>query len=598
MTGFGEVHIIDLDTIDLSNLNRQFLFRHEHIKKSKALVAKEAAQKFNPDVKLEAYHANIKDAKFNIAWYSQFELVFNALDNLEARRHVNKMCLAADVPLIESGTTGFNGQVQVIKKGVTACYDCRPKETPKSFPVCTIRSTPSQSIHCIVWGKSYLLPELFGESEDAPELDASEDTDNAEEIAKLKEEAQALKKIRESMGSDDFAKQVFEKVFKEDIERLVKMEDMWKDKTPPEPLSYDKLAEEATNVDPAVTQSDQNVWTTVENFVVFRDSLSRLAKRFSEEQSAALQKGGPSAVITFDKDDDDTLDFVTATANLRAQIFGIETKSKFDVKQMAGNIIPAIATTNAMIAGLCVLQAFKVFKGDYEKTKMIFVDRGNMSASSSDEPNPECVVCGNAMARLQLDSSRATLKDLVEEVLKKKLNYGEEISVLSEQGLIYDPDMDDNLEKKLTELGVKDGSFLTVKDDDEGDQDPMVDLQLAVEAKEGLEESSPAVSLVLKEDETFEVPRKPKKEKEDGLLQTNGTDHEDKVETVTEEGTATASAISKRKRDADEAELDGETNSAKKAKSDAVDIKGKGKAVEPEVMVIEEDDGTIMIDDD
>jgi ubiquitin-like 1-activating enzyme E1 B len=40
LTGFGEVHIVDLDTIDLSNLNRQFLFRHEHIKKSKALVGR------------------------------------------------------------------------------------------------------------------------------------------------------------------------------------------------------------------------------------------------------------------------------------------------------------------------------------------------------------------------------------------------------------------------------------------------------------------------------------------------------------------------------------------------------------------------------
>jgi ubiquitin-like 1-activating enzyme E1 B len=38
LTGFGEIHIVDLDTIDLSNLNRQFLFRHEHIKKPKALV--------------------------------------------------------------------------------------------------------------------------------------------------------------------------------------------------------------------------------------------------------------------------------------------------------------------------------------------------------------------------------------------------------------------------------------------------------------------------------------------------------------------------------------------------------------------------------
>ncbi len=120
-------------------------------------MAKEAAHKFNPRVKLEAHHANIKDPKFSVDWFKGFTLVFNALDNLDARRHVNKMCLAADVPLIESGTTGFNGQVQVIKKGLTACYDCTPKETPRSYPVCTIRSTPSQPIHCIVWAKSYLL---------------------------------------------------------------------------------------------------------------------------------------------------------------------------------------------------------------------------------------------------------------------------------------------------------------------------------------------------------------------------------------------------------------------------------------------------------
>jgi ubiquitin-like 1-activating enzyme E1 B len=43
LTGFGEVHIVDLDTIDLSNLNRQFLFRQEHIKKPKAIVGQNAS---------------------------------------------------------------------------------------------------------------------------------------------------------------------------------------------------------------------------------------------------------------------------------------------------------------------------------------------------------------------------------------------------------------------------------------------------------------------------------------------------------------------------------------------------------------------------
>ena len=76
-------------------------------------------------------------------------------------------------------------------------------------------------------------------------------------------------------------------------------------------------------------------------------------------------------IITFDKDDIDTLDFVTASANIRSIVFGIEAKSRFDVKQMAGNIIPAIATTNAIIAGLCVLQAFKVLRGDFSSTKEV-----------------------------------------------------------------------------------------------------------------------------------------------------------------------------------------------------------------------------------
>lgn len=107
---------IDLDTIDLSNLNRQFLFNKSHIKKSKALVASAVASSFNPSIQIKPQHANIKEPQFGYEFFQTFDVVLNALDNLDARRWVNRMCIATNVPLVESGTTGFLGQVQPILK--------------------------------------------------------------------------------------------------------------------------------------------------------------------------------------------------------------------------------------------------------------------------------------------------------------------------------------------------------------------------------------------------------------------------------------------------------------------------------------------------
>ncbi|ETI21215.1 hypothetical protein G647_07560 [Cladophialophora carrionii CBS 160.54] len=593
LTGFGEIHIIDLDTIDLSNLNRQFLFRHEHIKKPKALVAKEVAGKFNPNVKLVAYHANIKDKQFNLEWFSGFNLVFNALDNMDARRHVNKMCLAVDVPLIESGTTGFKGQVQVIKKGKTACYDCTQKPTAISYPVCTIRSTPSQPIHCIVWAKSYLLPELFGVSEDeTPEVDTSEDSDNAEEIKKLQEEAQALKTIRAAMGSNDFAKQVFDKVFKEDIERLREMEDMWKDKQPPEPLSYDILEQEVAKIDLSTITNGQRVWSAAENFVVFKDSLDRLATRLAQEQAAASKSGSPQPSISFDKDDGDTMDFVAAAGNLRAIIFGIEPKSKFDIKQMAGNIIPAIATTNAMVGGLCVMEAFKVLKGDFAKTRFLWVSNGALATDKLDEPNPECPVCSVAMMRARVDLEAATLGNLVQDILRTKLGYGEEITVMNSAGIVYDPDLEDNLEKKLSELDIGEGSFVVVKDEE--DDDPRVDLHLAIEAKKA-EDGDKSIILVEKEGKRFEIAKRPKKKSgadgkeedqdddENGLVMMNGN-------------TNTAPATGKRKRLIED-DVEDSAKPAKKLQGPKSDQVSHHPAAS-QAIVIDEDNGAFVIADD
>ncbi|CAJ1346555.1 unnamed protein product, partial [Effrenium voratum] len=131
LTGFRDIEVVDLDTIDVSNLNRQFLFRRAHVDRPKSVVAAEAVKQFRPDAKILSHHGNVKDSQFGLEFVSKFDVVVNALDNLEARRHVNRLCLAAERPLLEAGSTGHLGQVTVIRKGETECFECQAKPSQK-----------------------------------------------------------------------------------------------------------------------------------------------------------------------------------------------------------------------------------------------------------------------------------------------------------------------------------------------------------------------------------------------------------------------------------------------------------------------------------
>ena len=105
LVGVQHIEVVDLDTIDVSNLNRQFLFRPQHVGQPKALVAREMVQRLNPDAHIVAHHSNIKLARFGLDYFRGFDVVINALDNVSARAHVNRLCLATDRPLVEEGQT-------------------------------------------------------------------------------------------------------------------------------------------------------------------------------------------------------------------------------------------------------------------------------------------------------------------------------------------------------------------------------------------------------------------------------------------------------------------------------------------------------------
>ncbi|XP_062188775.1 SUMO-activating enzyme subunit 2-like isoform X2 [Phragmites australis] len=472
--------LIDLDTIEVSNLNRQFLFRQSHVGQSKAKVARDAILKFRPNINITPYHANVKDGQFNVEFFKQFNVVLNGLDNLDARRHVNRLCLAAEVPLVESGTTGFLGQVTVHVKGKTECYECQPKPVPKSYPVCTITSTPSKFVHCIVWAKDLLFAKLFGDKKQDNDLNVHSKDDNSSKADVFE------RNIDENL--EQYAQRIYDHVFGYNIEVALANEETWKNRKRPYPIYVrDALPEEAVQQnggsrdckneeqEPSAMGSlglrnPQEIWSLADNSRVFLEAL----KLFFEKREKEIGN------LIFDKDDQLAVEFVTAAANIRASSFGIPPHSLFEAKGVAGNIVHAVATTNAIIAGLIVIEAIKVLKGDYQDYRMTYclehpARKMLLMPVQPFQPNKSCYVCSETPVLLEINTKTTKLREVIDKVIKPKLGMNLP-SVMIGSTIVFE-DGDDldkaeaanyalNLEKVLAELPapVVNGTKLTVED--------------------------------------------------------------------------------------------------------------------------------------
>ncbi len=499
--------MIDLDTIDVSNLNRQLLFRSQHVGSAKCIVACEVATGMVPPtdtesnggdvhsdgdlpaIRYQAHHGNVCDAsKFNVPFVEQFDLVLNALDNVEARRRVNRLCLAANVPLIEAGTTGYLGQVTVIHKGSgVACYECKTQETQKVYPICTIRSTPSMPVHTIVWAKE-LYKLIFH-----PKVEESmlyEDPNGEEPSTYMA----AITTVREllssaSAPSKEALRKAIHEVLKDiyctEIQKQLDMGRYTAAKKTPTCLEQSVL--EGGMVVASAPSSTMDIWSLDGSVAVLVACL--------EDASATTNKD--QLLQEFDKDDDLAMRFVTAASNLRSSVFGIEPlQSLYSAKGIAGNIIPAIATTNAICAGLQILQAFTILKQQVElkkKKKNVFSadlqladacyyincirnpTRNGLylTASPLEAPNPDCFVCKNAIIPLTLNVEEWTLQEFLTRIVKGRLGF-EEPTLMLQGDLIWEEgdgaDEDEfksNLSKILPRLpcgGIQHGTVLEIDD--------------------------------------------------------------------------------------------------------------------------------------
>lgn len=162
LSGFQNLDVIDMDTIEVSNLNRQFLFRFQDVGKSKAEVAAKRVMERVGGVNIVPHFCRIEDK--DIEFYNDFNIIVLGLDSIEARSYINSVAcsfleydsddnpIAETVkPMVDGGTEGFKGHARVILPGTTPCFECNIWLFPPQvkFPLCTLAETPRTAAHCI-----------------------------------------------------------------------------------------------------------------------------------------------------------------------------------------------------------------------------------------------------------------------------------------------------------------------------------------------------------------------------------------------------------------------------------------------------------------
>ena len=127
--GIGTLGIADGDSVDLSNLDRQFLFDRDMIGKNKAESAVYRLKQLHPTVKYNVYPVFLTEDNAE-AVLVDYDLVLAAVDSLFARLLLNRVCSKLSIPLISGGVDGKTGMLQFVRYGVTACLSCVYDGTP------------------------------------------------------------------------------------------------------------------------------------------------------------------------------------------------------------------------------------------------------------------------------------------------------------------------------------------------------------------------------------------------------------------------------------------------------------------------------------
>ncbi len=135
--GVGTLGIMDGDSVDLSNLQRQVIHHTDNLGQAKVLSAEEKLIALNPDVKVLPIRENL-NAENALDLFSRFHIIVDGTDSFPVKFLINDAAFFAKKPVIHGGILRFEGQLMTILPGTTACYRCVFIEPPPAgvIPSC------------------------------------------------------------------------------------------------------------------------------------------------------------------------------------------------------------------------------------------------------------------------------------------------------------------------------------------------------------------------------------------------------------------------------------------------------------------------------
>ena len=428
----NKVIVTDNDNIEMSNLSRQFLFKNCDIGKSKSKCACREAKKMNNKFNCEALQylvcENTLDI-FNDNFWEKQNLIITAVDNLQARKFIDKKCTFYSLILIDAGTQGTNASSDIFYPGKTICLNDLPDPPHEKIAVCTLKKFPTKIVHCIEWSKE-IFKDLFEEGINELKMYVN-DKDNSLKILRTKIDNNELflklgkikhfSNIIENPNKENiiqFALFLFNYYFNISIQLLLKeypldkrLEDgklFWElGKKPPHSLeiniqeintilffkSFYSIISHIINYKSIIME---NELVDIINKLINNNALDNSEEIKIDDIETRLErlqiiKEKINSLIpeVFEKDNDENnhVNFILSISNLRAENYKISKCNFLKAKEIAGNIIPAIVSTTAAITGIACLQIYTILQTN--SIKFMKSSAINLGNSEYDVFSPE-----------------------------------------------------------------------------------------------------------------------------------------------------------------------------------------------------------------